>query len=116
MDPICMDRRTFTAGMAAAGLLTVAGTGLLGNAPAALADEAEFPAPTKGQPVEAKVDPKTGELAVNDDVIVRYSTCLGCYCDCGNRVKIDRETGRVLSVGGNPYHVNSAYPCLPFEA
>ena len=99
MDPICMDRRTFTAGMAAAGLLTVAGTGLLGNAPAALADEAEFPAPTKGQPVEAKVDPKTGELAVNDDVIVRYSTCLGCYCDCGNRVKIDG--GSLRDAAGN---------------
>ena len=116
MDLSCMDRRTFAKGMAAVGMLSVAGTGLAGAANFALAADADFPTPTKGQPVEAKVDPKTGELTVNDDVMVRYSTCLGCYCDCGNRVKIDRETGRVLSVGGNPYHVNSAYPCLPFEA
>ena len=115
MESIRMDRRTFVGAMAAAGALSVAGTGLIGRASTALADDAEFPAPTVGQPVEAKVDPVTGELTINEDVVVRYSTCLGCYCDCGNRVKIDRETGRVLSVGGNPYHVNSCYPCLPFE-
>lgn len=115
MESIRMDRRTFVGAMAAAGALSVAGTGLIGRASTALADDAAFPAPTVGQPVEAKVDPVTGELTINEDVVVRYSTCLGCYCDCGNRVKIDRETGRVLSVGGNPYHVNSCYPCLPFE-
>ena len=63
MDPICMDRRTFTAGMAAAGLLTVAGTGLLGNAPAALADEAEFPAPTTSSCATARAWDATATAA-----------------------------------------------------
>lgn len=71
-------------------------------------------------PVEATVDPKTGAVTPNDDVIVRYSACLGCYSCCGNRVHIDRSTGRIFGVGGNPYNPNNAYPFLdrdePLEA
>ena len=67
-------------------------------------------------PVEATIDPKTGDVTVNEDVVVRYSGCVGCYCSCGNRVKLDRETGSVLGVGGNPYNPADAYPFLDFEA
>ena len=55
-------------------------------------------------------------MTVNEDVVVRYSGCVGCYCSCGNRVKLDRETGSVLGVGGNPYNPADAYPFLDFEA
>ena len=55
-------------------------------------------------------------MTVNQDVVVRYSGCVGCYCSCGNRVKLDRETGSVLGVGGNPYNPADAYPFLDFEA
>ena len=116
MDLTTMDRRGFLKTMGAAGALTVAGAGLQLQAGEAFAADVAFPAPVKGQPVEAKVDVATGEVTVNEDVVVRYSTCLGCYCDCGNRVKIDRETGRVLGVGGNPYHPSCAYPTMKFEA
>ncbi|OUO91326.1 hypothetical protein B5F40_04270 [Gordonibacter sp. An230] len=115
MESVNLSRRSFVKATAAAGALSVMGVGLDHQSTAALASEADFPAPKQGQPVEATVDPKTGEVTVNDDVIIRYSTCLGCYCDCGNRVKMDRETGRVLSVAGNPYHPNCSYPVLHFE-
>ncbi|WP_270297544.1 hypothetical protein [Eggerthella sinensis] len=68
----------------------------------AVAAESAFPPPRTGKPIEAKVDPKTGDVSVNEDVIVRYSGCVGCYQACGNRVKLDRKTGRVLGVGATP--------------
>lgn len=74
-----------------------------------------FPTPKRGKPAEAKIDPATGDVTVNDDIIIRYSGCLGCYSSCGNRVKIDRATGTILSVGGNPYHPSCAYPFLNHE-
>ena len=111
-----LTRRQFSQAMGALGALSVAGVGLGSKASAGLADEAEFPAPTTGKPIEAKVDPTTGDVTVNPDVLVRYSSCVGCYSACGNRVKVDRETGRILGVGGNPYHPGCAYPYLDFNA
>lgn len=102
--------------MCALGVASAAGVSLGSQPKAAVAAESEFPAPQTGKPVEAKVDPKTGEVTVNDNVIVRYSGCVGCYSSCGNRVKLDRETGRVIGVGGNPYNPACAYPYLDFEA
>lgn len=69
----------------------------------------------KGMSIEATVDPQTGKVVVNEDVIVRYTACLGCYAACGKRVKIDRATGEMLNTGGNPYHPSCAYPNLAFE-
>lgn len=107
-----MNRRQFVAAMGALGALSA-----VGAQPAlSVAEDATFPAPRVGKPIEAKVDTKTGAVEVNEDVIVRNSTCVGCYQSCGNRIKIDRETGRMLGVGGNPYNPTSAFPALPFEA
>lgn len=66
--------------------------------------------------MEASVDPKTGDVNINEDVIVRYSACLGCYSSCGNRLKLSRDGGTLYSVGGNPYNPSCANPYLPFEA
>ena len=110
-----LTRRQFSQAMGALGALSVAGVGLGSKASAGLADEAEFPAPTTGKPIEAKVDPTTGDVTVNPDVLVRYSSCVGCYSACGNRVHIDRATGKAFSVGGNPYNPNCAYPYLNFD-
>lgn len=110
-----IDRRTFTCAMAALGALSVAG-GVLGAYPtAAVGEETAFPVPRQGKPVEARVDPKTGEVTANEDVVVRYSACVGCYSSCGNRVKLDRASGSVLGVGGNPYNPACAYPFLGFD-
>jgi anaerobic selenocysteine-containing dehydrogenase len=111
----CMDRRTFAKAMGTLSAMAVAGAGIGMQKNADAADDAEFPTPQVGKPVEARVDVSTGEVTVNEDVIVRYSACLGCYSSCGNRIKIDRATGRMLTIGGNPYHPNNAFPYLNFD-
>lgn len=114
MKPINLDRRTFVKAAGSLGALSIAGAGA-GMCGEAFAADAEYPAQRHGQPVEATVDAKTGEVKVNEDVVVRYSGCLGCYSSCGNRLKLDRATGELLSVGGNPYNPSCSYPYLNFE-
>lgn len=109
-----IERRSFLKAAGLLGAASATGIGLSFEAMPAMAEESSFPKPTVGQAIEAKVDTSTGDLTVNEDVLIRYSACLGCYCCCGNRVHMDRETGRVFSTGGNPYHPNSAYPFLNF--
>lgn len=115
MASINLDRRSFLKAAGGLGALSIAGVGLGAQDHRAFADDAAFPKQHKGQPLEATVDPATGKLTVNEDVVVRYSACLGCYSSCGNRMKMDRATGRLISVGGNPYHPSCAYPYLNFD-
>ena len=115
MATINLDRRSFLKAAGGLGALSVAGAGLAAPDRRAFADETAFPEQKHGNPVEATIDPKTGDVTVNEDVIVRNSACLGCYSSCGNRLKLDRASGRLLSVGGNPYHPSCAYPYLNFE-
>lgn len=68
-----------------------------------------------GKEVEARIDLETGEVAVNPNILMRHSACLGCYSSCGNRVKIDKRSGKILGVTGNPYNPQSAI-ALPYEA
>lgn len=114
MERRTIDRRGFVKAMGALGALSVTGAGLAAQDDRAFAADADFPDQKAGQPLEAKVDLATGKVTVNEDILVRYSACLGCYSSCGNRVKLDRETGRLITVGGNPYHPNNAYPYLNF--
>ena len=110
-----ISRRSFVSAMCALGAAAAIGeSGVRPNV--AVAAETEFSEPAVGNPVEASVDVKTGDVTVNEDVIIRYSTCLGCYSTCGNRVKMPRSADHIYSVGGNPYHPGCAYPYLPFEA
>ncbi|MCI2241199.1 hypothetical protein [Adlercreutzia faecimuris] len=117
MSDLSLDRRQFLAAVGALGALSAAGTlGATRLADAAEAPgSAEFPVAPNGMPLEAKVDLATGKVEVNDDVLVRYSACLGCYSSCGNRVKLDRATGKMLTIGGNPYHPSCALPYLDFD-
>ena len=118
MKSINMSRRSLLKTLGAAGALQVAGVGIASQPHKALADDADFAAPKTGhgQPVEASVDPKTGKVTVNEDVIIRYSACLGCYSSCGNRLKLNRAADTLYSVGGNPYNPACANPYLPFDA
>lgn len=118
MKSINMSRRSLLKALGAAGALQVAGVGIASQPHKALADDADFAASKTGhgQPVEASVDPKTGKVTVNEDVIIRYSACLGCYSSCGNRLKLNREADTLYSVGGNPYNPACANPYLPFDA
>ena len=115
MASINLDRRSFLKAAGGLGALSIAGVGIAGLPREAHAEEAAFPEQRHGQPIEATVDPETGKLDINDDVVVRYSACLGCYSSCGNRLKLDRASGRLISVGGNPYHPSCAYPYLDFD-
>ncbi len=66
-------------------------------------------------PPEYAVDMKTGALTLNADQQVSYAMCLGCTTLCGVRVRIDKKTGHVLRVSGNPYSPLSTDPALPYE-
>ena len=116
MEKTNIDRRTFVGALGALGALSIGGIHASSQPSVAIAADTEFPAPKKGKPIEASVDPKTGDVSINEDVLVRYSGCVGCYSSCGNRIKLDRETGRVLGVGGNPYNPAGSFEPLAFEA
>jgi len=112
-----LTRKDFLAAAGGLGALAIAGVGITAMPKPAFADDAvPVDQGGSGYPVEATVDAKTGEVQVNDEVIVRNSACLGCYSSCGNRVRLTRDASRILTVGGNPYHPNCAYPYLDFDA
>ena len=71
---------------------------------------------SSGQELEAKVDAKSGQVEVNPDIVMRHSACLGCYSSCGNRVKINKKTGQMMRVAGNPYNPLNTEPHLAYEA
>jgi tetrathionate reductase subunit A len=62
------------------------------------------------------VDPSTGELQMNPAQQVSYTMCTGCTSFCGVRVRVARDTGKVLRVTGNPYSPLSTEPHLPMKA
>jgi tetrathionate reductase subunit A len=65
---------------------------------------------------EYTVDPATGTLTPNAGQQVAYTMCMGCTTYCGVRVRVDKASGRVVRVAGNPFHPLSADPALPPEA
>ncbi len=65
---------------------------------------------------EFRVDPDSGELKLNPDQQVSYTGCLGCTTLCGVRVRIDKTTGKVIRVAGNPFSPLSTEPHLPMKA
>lgn len=65
---------------------------------------------------EFSVDPVTGELRPNPNQQVSYTGCLGCTTQCGVRVRIDKASGNVIRVAGNPYSPLSTEPHLPMKA
>lgn len=69
-----------------------------------------------GRELEAKIDLQTGDVQINPNIVMRHSSCLGCYSSCGNRVRIDNRTGQLISVSGNPFNPNNAEPHLPMSA
>jgi tetrathionate reductase subunit A len=117
-----MDRRTLLkAGVAAGGLASFAagyaetGRKLVEGALDSLAPKAKA-ANIHGASLapEATID-ATGTVVVNPDQQVSYTMCMGCTTYCGVRVRLDKKTGRILRVAGNPYHPLSAEPALPPE-
>lgn len=65
---------------------------------------------------EFTVDPVSGRLQPNPAQQVSYTACLGCTTQCGVRVRVDKASGRVIRVAGNPYSPLSTEPHLPMKA
>lgn len=40
----------------------------------------------------------------NPQQTVSMTQCFGCWTQCGVRVRVDRVSGKVLRIAGNPYH------------
>ena len=53
---------------------------------------------------EFRIDPLTGALDAQPGQIVSPSSCLGCWTQCGVRLRVDTAQNRILRVAGNPYH------------
>ncbi|MDO5290801.1 MAG: molybdopterin dinucleotide binding domain-containing protein [Pseudomonadota bacterium] len=81
--------------------LLKAGKGLLSGS----AGEAPAHA-TRGNALtpEFRIDPATGQLSPQPGQVVSMSSCLGCWTQCGVRVRVDEGNQRILRVAGNPYH------------
>lgn len=112
-----MNRRDFLKSMAAVGTLTAVGLGMESMIPAVLADDIianPTPYDHEALPVEMKIDPKIGKVTLNPDIALKNSVCLGCWSNCGNRVKVNKKTGKIMRVLGNPYHPSSSEPHLPY--
>ncbi|MEA4900345.1 hypothetical protein [Desulfitobacterium sp.] len=111
-----MKRREFLKISALVGGTAVTGLGINKLSVSAAEEPPQFaPAAGSGTEVEAIIDPQTGQVEVNPNIVMRHSACLGCYSSCGNRVKIDKRTGKIIRVSGNPYHPQCAI-ALPYEA
>lgn len=53
---------------------------------------------------EFRIDPVTGALDTHPGQVVSPSSCLGCWTQCGVRVRVDTATNRIIRIAGNPYH------------
>lgn len=53
---------------------------------------------------EFRIDPVSGRLETQPGQVVSPSSCLGCWTQCGVRVRVDTESNRIVRVAGNPYH------------
>ncbi len=111
-----MKRRSFLKLLGSVGALTFTGTSIgcskkEEDVPTSFPDASEF----RSKKPEAIIDTVTGDVQVEPSIIMRHSACLGCYTSCGNRVKIDKTTGKIVNIYGNPYNPNNAEPHLSME-
>ncbi|EDE3323452.1 TPA: molybdopterin-dependent oxidoreductase [Escherichia coli] len=62
-----------------------------------------------GQSTEPEwlLDKETGQHVINPNYMVRHSVCLQCHGECGLRAKVNRKTGKLERLQGNPYHPNT---------
>lgn len=113
-------RRTVLKGAVAAGSLATFAAGYTDTAKhlvkGAWAGEKPRKALTGNAPdPEYRIDPKTGAFSINPDQQVSYAQCIGCTTQCGVRIRVDKRTGKVIRVAGNPYSPMSTDPFIPYE-
>ena len=64
---------------------------------------------------EFRIDPLTGVLTTQPGETVGPSSCLGCWTQCGVRVRVDTKSNKILRVAGNPYHPLATTHPAPME-
>ena len=64
---------------------------------------------------EFRIDPVTGVLTTQPGETVGPSSCMGCWTQCGVRVRVDTRSNRILRVAGNPYHPLATTNPAPME-
>ena len=98
-----MKRRSFLKLTAVAGIAAVDPLGITSSFSFAGKPPKFEPKDSGGKELEAIIDTKTGKVDVNPNILMKHSSCLGCYAACSNRVKIDKRNGQILGLNGNPY-------------
>lgn len=56
-----------------------------------------------------------GQWQPNPDQAICMTQCVGCWTQCGIRVRVDRQHNRVLRIAGNPYHPLSQERQFPWQ-
>ena len=64
---------------------------------------------------EFRIDPVTGVLSTQPGQVVSPSSCLGCWTQCGVRVRVDTASNHIVRVAGNPYHPLATTHPAPME-
>ena len=64
---------------------------------------------------EFRIDPVTGQLTTQPGQVVSPSSCLGCWTQCGVRVRVDTADNRIIRIAGNPYHPLATTHPAPME-
>ena len=64
---------------------------------------------------EFRIDPVTGQLTTQPGQVVSPSSCLGCWTQCGIRVRVDTGHNQILRVAGSPYHPLATTHHAPME-
>lgn len=68
-----------------------------------------------GNAAQPEYSIQDGKVNVNDQYLLANTMCNGCTTHCGVRVKIDKSTGKVIRVTGNPYNPLSTNPWLDYD-
>src|SRR5690606_37352490 len=51
---------------------------------------------------EFRIDPVTGQWDTQPGQVVSPSSCLGCWTQCGVRVRVDSDRNEIIRIAGNP--------------
>ena len=64
---------------------------------------------------EFRIDAQHGALTTQPGQTVAMSSCMGCWTQCGVRVRVDTASNTILRVAGNPYHPLATAKPVPME-
>src|SRR5690625_1935420 len=53
---------------------------------------------------EFAINTATGQLQTQPGHVVSTSLCLGCWTQCGGRLRVNQDENLIIRIAGNPYH------------